>query len=222
MKIKCWECGKIATKRLDCFLDSQIEELITKIEKIPQAGDKIQPFWYRCYCDECAEKVRQQDEEEMREYIRLKKRMMFKKALRLLEKQNTDMYKYREAIDVVEEHIENNPDKYDSSYEVVAAIVLVHNRIYAKMQYKVGRYQVDFLLPEMLVALEIDGERHKNKKEYDTKRDIYIQNALGEGWDIVRIKTDYLDMKATKLPEAIEKVIQYRQEGKVNWRKLYN
>ena len=90
------------------------------------------------------------------------------------------------------------------------------------MQYKVGRYQVDFLLPEMLVALEIDGERHKNKKEYDTKRDIYIQNALGEGWDIVRIKTDYLDMKATKLPEAIEKVIQYRQEGKVNWRKLYN
>lgn len=222
MKIKCWECGKIATKRLDCFLDSQIDELITRIEKIPQAEDQIQPFWYRCYCDECAEKVRQQDEEEMREYIRLKKRMMFKKALRLLEKQNTDMYEYREAIDVVEEHIANNPDKYDSSYEVVAAIVLVHNRIYAKMQYKVGRYQIDFLLPELLVALEIDGERHKNKKEYDTKRDIYIQNALGEGWDIVRIKTDYLDMKATKLPEAIEKVIQYRQEGKVNWRKVYN
>ncbi len=221
MKIKCWECGKIATKRLDCFTDNQIEELITRVSDIPQM-DKIQPFWYRCYCDECAEKVKNRDNEEMHEYVRLKKRMMFKKALRILEKQNTDMYEYREAIDVVEAHLENNLDKYDSSYEVLAAIVLVYNRIYAKMQYKVGRYQVDFLLPELLVVLEIDGERHKYNKDKDTKRDIYIQNALGEGWDIVRIKTDYLDMNAKKLPEAIEKVIEYRQEGKVNWRKLYS
>lgn len=219
MKIKCWECGKIATKRLDCFTDNQIDELLTRVSDISEM-DEVQPFWYRCYCKECAEKVKNRDNEEMQEYIRLKKRMMFKKALRILESQGTNMYEYREAIDVVEDHLENNPDKYDSSYEVLAAIVLVHNRIYAKMQYKIGRYQVDFLLPELLVVLEIDGERHKNRKLYDTKRDIYIQNALGEGWDIIRIKTDYLDMNAKKLPEAIEKVIDYRQEGKINWRNV--
>ena len=153
-------------------------------------------------------------------YIKLKKKEMFLKACCLLEKQETKMYEYKDAIEVVREHLEKNPDKYDSSYEVLAAIILVHNRIYTKMQYKVGKYQVDFLLPEWLVVLEIDGERHKHRKEYDTKRDIYIQNALGEGWDIVRIKTDYLDMNAKKLPEAIEKVIDYRQTGKVNWRAL--
>lgn len=219
MKIKCWECGKIATKRLDCFTDNQIDELLTRVRDISEM-DEVQPFWYRCYCKECAEKVKNRDNEEMQEYIRLKKRMMFKKALRILESQGTNMYEYREAIDVVEDHLENNPDKYDSSYEVLAAIVLVYNRIYVKMQYKIGRYQVDFLLPELLVVLEIDGERHKNRKLYDTKRDIYIQNALGEGWDIIRIKTDYLDMNAKKLPEAIEKVIDYRQEGKINWRNV--
>ena len=89
------------------------------------------------------------------------------------------------------------------------------------MQYKVGRYQVDFLLPELFVVLEIDGERHVHKKAYDTKRDIQLQQMLGDGWDIIRIKTDYLDKDAKKLPDAIRKVVEHRQTGKVNWRQLY-
>jgi len=43
---------------------------------------------------------------------------------------------------------------------------------------------------------------------------------LGVGWDIIRIKTDYLDKNAKKLPEAIKKVIDYRETGHVNWRKM--
>lgn len=208
MDILCWECGKVAHRTR-----------ITEYDGISYTEKPIS-IWSRCYCEECKARLDKQEKEDMELYIKLKKKEMFLKACNLLEKQETKMYEYKDAIDVVREHLEKNPDKYDSSYEVLAAIILVHNRIYTKMQYKVGKYQVDFLLPELLVVLEIDGERHKHRKEYDTKRDIYIQNALGEGWDIVRIKTDYLDMNAKKLPKAIEKVIDYRQTGKVNWRAL--
>ena len=211
MKIKCWNCGAIATETKAFTYDW--------IFKAPEPRE-VSPY-VRCYCSKCAKEVEAKEKEERELYIKLKKREMFRKAVRILEKQDTKMYDYKDAIEVVEEHVENHPDKFDSSYEVLAAIVLVHNRIYSKMQYKVGRYQVDFLLPELFVVLEIDGERHVHKKAYDTKRDIQLQQMLGDGWDIIRIKTDYLDKDAKKLPDAIRKVVEHRQTGKVNWRQLY-
>ena len=146
---------------------------------------------------------------------------MFRKAVKLLEAQDTDMYEYQEAIDVVSDFIEDNADKFDSSYEVLTAIVLVQNRIYSKMQYKVGKYQVDFLLPDMFVVLEIDGERHKHKKDYDSVRDKEIKKMLGPHWEIIRIPTDRLDKDAKKIPEAIDKVLEYRETNHINWRELY-
>ncbi len=211
MKIKCWNCGAIATETKAFTYDW--------IFKAPEPRE-VSPY-VRCYCSKCAKEVEAKEKEERELYIKLKKREMFRKAVRILEKQDTKMYDYKDAIEVVEEHVENHPDKFDSSYEVLAAIVLVHNRIYSKMQYKIGRYQVDFLLPELFVVLEIDGERHAHKKAYDTKRDIQLQQMLGDGWDIIRIKTDYLDKDAKKLPDAIRKVVEHRQTGKVNWRQLY-
>ena len=210
MIIKCWECGKPAT-----------DTRVTINDGFCFIHKEISPY-YRCYCDECKKKVDEQEKHDRELYIKLKKREMFKKACDILEKQNTKMYEYKPAIDVVKEFIEERPDKFDSSYEVLAAIVLVHNRIYSKMQQKIGPYQVDFLLPELFVVLEIDGERHRYKKAHDTKRDIFLQKALGDGWDIIRIPTDLMDKDAKKLAEAIHKVIEHRQTGKVNWRQLYD
>lgn len=206
--MKCWECGKEATRtrmihnRFGYFYEEPVSSYV------------------RCYCEECKNKLDKKEKEEMELYIKLKKHEMFLKACKLLESQKTNMYDYKEAIDVVENFVNDNPDKFDSSYEVLAAIVLVKNKIYSKMQYKIGRYQVDFLLPEIGVVLEIDGERHKHRKGYDNQRDEYIKTQLGYGWDIIRIKTDLLDKDAKQLPRAINKVIEYRQEGKVNWRTL--
>ena len=138
----------------------------------------------------------------------------------MLEEQHTDMYSYQEAIDVVHDFLENNVDKFDSSYEVLTAIVLVHNKIYSKMQQKVGKYQVDFLLPDLMVVLEVDGERHKQRKEYDSVRDKAIKKQLGPYWEIIRISTEHLDKNAKKIPEAIDKVIEYRETNHINWRSL--
>lgn len=207
-RIKCWICGKEATKT------RQMERKWGELFEVPVST------YSRCYCDKCAEEVAEKEKKERELYIHLKKREMFIKACNILESQHTDMYAYREAIDVVEEFVDEHPDKFDSSYEVLAAIVLVYNRIYCKMQYKIGSYQVDFLLPDDCVVLEIDGERHQHKKEYDSQRDRRIKKELGPGWDIIRINTELLDQNAKKLPDAIKKVIDYRETGHVNWRSV--
>ena len=172
----------------------------------------------RCYCDKCLKEIIEKESRDRAEYVKLKKRAMFVRACKKLENQNTNMYEYKEAIDVVEDFIENNPDKFDSSYEVLTAIILVHNRIHTKMQYKVGKYQVDFLLPDLLVVLEVDGERHKHRKDYDSARDKFIKEELGPHWEVVRINTENLDKDAKKIPEAIYKVLEYRETKHINWR----
>lgn len=205
--MKCWICGKLATTTRPVY------DGISVYSPSPSK-------YRRCYCDSCLKDAMKIESEERKTYIKLKKREMFRKAVNLLENQHTDMYEYKEAIEVVQDFLEDNVDKFDSSYEVLAAIVLVQNRIYSKMQYKVGKYQVDFLLPDLLVVLEIDGERHKHKKEYDSVRDKEIKKLLGPHWDIIRIPTEHLDKNAKKIPEAIEKVLEYRETNHINWRDL--
>lgn len=205
--MNCWICGKTATKTRPVFdgfgwITPELSE------------------YHRCYCDECFKEIEKKESEERKLYIKLKKREMFRKAVNLLEKQHTDMYEYREAIEVVRDFMEDNVDKFDSSYEVLTAIVLVQNRIYSKMQYRVGKYQVDFLLPDLLVVLEIDGERHKHKKDYDSVRDKAIKKQLGPHWEIIRIDTDNLDKNAKKIPDAINEVLKYRETNHINWRAL--
>lgn len=207
MSVKCWICGEPATTAKLVY-DRGVWDVPPLTEK------------HRCYCEKCFEQLTKKEIEDNRTYIRLKKERMIHTAVKLLEKQDTNMYEYKEAIEVVSDFVEANVDKIDSSYEALTAIVLVHNRIYAKMQYKVGKYQVDFLLPDFFVALEIDGDRHKHKKEYDTRRDKEIKKILGEPWQIVRISTDYLDQNAKKLPKALHEILDYRATGKVAWRRL--
>lgn len=205
--MKCWICGKTATETKPVF------------DGLGWMTPELSEF-RRCYCKKCLGKVVKTESEEHKEYIRLKKREMFRKAVKLLEEQNTNMYEFKEAIEVVSDFVEDNVDKFDSSYEVLTAIVLVQNRIYSKMQYKVGPYQVDFLLPDLLVVLEIDGERHKHKKAYDNARDKFIKKELGPHWEIIRIPTEHLDKDAKKIPEAIDKVLEYRETNHINWRSL--
>lgn len=206
--MNCWICGKTATKTRMMF-DGH-SWYAPEISK-----------YHRCYCEKCLKQMEAEEIAERKQYIKLKKREMFRKAVNLLEKQHTNMYEYQEAIEVVRDFIEDNVDKFDSSYEVLTAIVLVQNRIYSKMQYRVGNYQVDFLLPDYLVVLEIDGERHKHKKDYDSVRDKEIKKMLGPHWEIIRIPTERLDTNAKKIPEAIDKVLEYRETNHINWRELY-
>ena len=207
--MECWICGKKAT-----------ETLIT--ESFGQ-GDyyyKSPSKHYRCYCSDCAEEVKEQRMLENAEYVLLKKKQMFENALANLETQHIDMYKLKPAIEKVYDFLLNNPDKFDSSYEIMAAIVLINAGIKFQMQKRVLRYQVDIYIPSHKILVEIDGERHKSRKDYDNERDNAIIDELGYDWQIVRISTEHLDKNAMRLITAIEQVANLRRTGKVNWRKV--
>lgn len=66
-----------------------------------------------------------------------------------------------------------------------------------------------------MTCLEIDGDLHRAKKEYDSNRDTEIKQILGEGYDVVRIQTKYIDQNAQKLVEAIKLVRVERITGKM-------
>ena len=200
--MRCWICGKPATRTRKIGYYDKYEIL-----------QPIKTYQQRCYCDECFDSEQEQIKADNKEYVRLKKKLMFERAVDILERQKLDLYKYREAIKVVQEFVEEQPDKFDSSYEMIAAIVLIFRRIECKLQQKIGKYQVDFMLPVEQVILEIDGERHKHRKDYDSKRDAFIKSELGKDWEIIRINTEYLDWHADRLATAIHKVLDHRAFG---------
>lgn len=199
---KCWICGNAGA------LHRNIGERDPLFNDLVPFGEKSQ----RCYCEKCFNQVVQQNKKDMTEYIRLKKKLMFERAVRVLERQSLDIYDYQEAIQAVEDFIADKPDKFDSAYEIVAAIILVDNEIPCELQYKIGKYQCDFHIPSMKVILEIDGERHKGRKSYDTKRDAEIIRVLGRDWNIIRIGTEYLDQKADLLVEAMKTILEKRKK----------
>ena len=48
-----------------------------------------------------------------------------------------------------------------------------------------GYYKLDFGHPDALVAIEIDGSSHRDKKEQDARRDDFLRSL---GWKVIRIK----------------------------------
>lgn len=197
MLLQCWCCGKPA----------ETVKLTTRGLGFITAPH--QERW-RAYCKECNERVKKEQANIKAEYVKLKKAIMFETAVEKLEGQHLNIYDYKEAIEAVKEYLTDNLDKFDSSYEIMAAIIMIKERVHCKPQVQVGKYRVDFLLPEEYIVLEIDGERHKLKKGYDSVRDKAIKKELGDYWEIVRVDTDLLDKNAKNLVKAIRKIFEYR------------
>ena len=113
------------------------------------------------------------------------------------------MDKIRNSAIVTQKYLYANIDKFDSADEIIAAIILISRGVKIQPQAKVGRYQVDFLLPDYKVVLEVDGYTHQTRRKYDSHRDAEIMETLGESWEVVRISTKALETKAIKIIEAI-------------------
>lgn len=165
----------------------------------------------RVYCPECEEKHTEEVKVDKANYVILKKKMMFERAMELMENQGCNMSAYRNSAVRVQRYLYSNWDKFDSAYEIIAAVILIKDGLQIKMQHKVGRYQIDILIPDKKIALEIDGDRHEHRQEYDSQRDLEIKDALGDGWEIVRIGTQYIDKDCRKLVEAMTAVKEKKQ-----------
>ncbi|MFA7463034.1 MAG: DUF559 domain-containing protein, partial [Anaerovoracaceae bacterium] len=91
-------------------------------------------------------------------------------------------------------------------------IELIHCGYKVHHQVRIYDYAVDFVLPELKVALEIDSPIYhaKNKQEYQAMRDEVISNKLGDGWQVIRISTDNINANITRLIPALKSVIKHR------------
>jgi very-short-patch-repair endonuclease len=49
---------------------------------------------------------------------------------------------------------------------------------------RVGRWFIDFAFDEKMIALEIDGKQHQDRREKDREKDEYLRS---QGWNVVRI-----------------------------------
>lgn len=218
--MKCWNCGKesaTATYENICYYGKHYEMTETaqmrEMLKDAEIASRFETYPHaRHFCQECYTKRNKELEKMRDEYVLLKKRLMLERAVRTLERQSVDIYEYKDVIDDMAEYITEHPDKFDSSHEMIAAIVLVDNAVSAKMQYKIGSYRADFYIPEYKIVLEIDGDMHKNNLYRDNQRDIKVREILGSDWETVRISTKYLEQNAKALVDAMLAVKAEKQK----------
>lgn len=181
-KYKCWKCGG------EIMLSSDPKE--------------------RKYCNRCGLEAKMSLEDMQRRHHKLGNLLMIERAVKIMENSGKCfMYDYKEYIDEMHEIVElGEKFPFDSSHEIVAALILSDWSYGFKKDFRVNNYRIDFWIPELKVCLEIDGDRHKANADYDSGRDIDIRNALGSEWEIVRIPIKYVEENPIGIVDAIEKM----------------
>ena len=211
--VKCWNCNKKINVSVEEYYNPYNLKTYDKDWKNRKNLHK------REYCNEC----RKDHEKELRsyrqEYARLNSVLMVERAIRIMERQNIDIYEYKEAIEAVTEGFNENPERFRSAEEIVATIVLIQQSIKVKNNFKIGRYTADIYIQSLTSVVEIDGYMHEKAsvKEKDGNKDIYIRSLLGSEWEVIRIPTKYIHVKAENLLSAIielkAKMMEAREEG---------
>lgn len=160
----------------------------------------------RCMCNECEEQHNKEHQDKIKEYITLKNYFMYERAIKRFEHSGLEGGKkarFTEPSIIVKEYIDNNPETLDSTEEVIFLIAMVEEEIKVKCQQKIGRYKVDFLLPEYKTIVEIDGFLHKHHKRADQNRDAFLREEMGKGWEVVRIPTDFVNNYPDSIADAL-------------------
>ena len=178
LKQICWKCGN------------------------PISPDEFQGQTRR-YCEKCYDEYTEEYKPVISQYVVIKTRVMFERAMRIMERAKADMTKYKRYANAIMKHSRDNPELYRSADEMIAAVVMLAEGYDFEMNHSVGRFRVDMYIPELHVCLEVDGQQHKHNAAQDGKRDVEIRSKLGKEWEVVRIPVKYIEEQPEKLPEAI-------------------
>jgi very-short-patch-repair endonuclease len=74
------------------------------------------------------------------------------------------------------------------------------NNLKFHRQYSIGPYIVDFFCPEIRLVIELDGEQHKDAKEYDIERENFLKN------EDIKILRFWNDEVMNDLKSVLEKI----------------
>ena len=70
-----------------------------------------------------------------------------------------------------------------------------------RRQHFVGRFIVDFFCAEASLAIEIDGDSHAERVEYDAERTAWLEKQ--KGWRVLRFANDDVHRNIEAVVEAI-------------------
>lgn len=177
--------------------------------KCSRCGKQLEVFneYMRNFCDECMIERKKEHDDKISQYLQLKNELAIERAIIRIEDHRDGIHKFDEywkpAIDAVADFMKENPETLASTEEIITAIALIAEEIHIKCQYQIGKYRVDFLLPELKAILEIDGYSHNGTKIKDSKRDLEILGMLGDDWEIVRIPTTWVNKAPCQLVDII-------------------
>lgn len=149
-------------------------------------------------CDKCQEKVRL-----------IKKIEMIDNARRELEKRKGKMKSFKPKLDMskyadkVKERVINGIDNFSSIPEAVVAIQMERIGLKYQTQKKIADKRADFIIPEIKIILEIDGELYHKDENVIFLRDRQIMAAVGEEWEIVHIKAEDIPLYTWNLRESL-------------------
>ena len=165
----------------------------------------------RYTCKDCRVELVKQSREEGSLLHLTKKQRKMEIAIKRISK-ITDIQPYAYAICLVKKNLERR-GWYQSTEEIMVALELIRQGVKANHQVRVFEYRVDFVLPEIKIALEIDRKPYHGKEKLESQsiRDNVITWRLGEDWQMIRITTDNINRNITKLIPAIQSVLTKRR-----------
>ena len=127
----------------------------------------------------------------------------FDKAIERIRDQVNDFGGYKKSISMAQKRCE----KYGSVPEAMVAIELLKLGYRIIPQQKVGRYRVDFALPDEKIIVEVDGKIY-HQNGYNGKREAVIQYSMGMDWKIIHIPAEKIDKNIQKLKEIMDAFIK--------------
>ena len=118
-----------------------------------------------------------------------------------------DVSLYDEAVEKVRKGFYRK-NHYQSTEEIMVALELLRKGFTIYHQFEVDSYRVDFLIPQLSVVLEVDGEIYHRSDSMSRARaemrDCIIEEHLGEGYKVIHIPTRYINRNVRKLVPAIK------------------
>lgn len=153
-------------------------------------------------CPECKYKLkvkRREIEADLLDGLTTKSDRRFMAAVDKIRKQTKGFdEKYSRAVNLAGKARE----KYGSVPEAMVAIELLYLGYKVIPQQRIGKYRVDFYLPDERIAVEVDGSLYHQKQK--TNRDAVIQLSLGMDARIVHIPAELIAENIHKLERCIK------------------
>lgn len=180
-KIPCRVCGKIYGSR-------------------QYTGNRI----YICpMCRDIQKRKRKAEVEELALSMpdaETKEEKRYRKAVEEIEKQVGSLKGYEKAVDICRKATY----KYGSVPEAMLAIELIKNGYRIIPQQKVGKYHVDFALPNEKLIIEVDGSIYHTNKRKELEREASVNYAIGLDWHFVHLPAESISKDVRKVVRLLK------------------